>query len=264
MTNSTSLNRLTGRVALITGAASGIGRACAERLAGEGAAVMLTDVQTELGEETTAAIKAAGGQASFLAHDVRDEAQWAAAVAATEAAFGALHVLVNNAGIGLGAGILEMSLADFQRQQAINVDGVFLGIKHAIPAMNRAGRGSIINISSVAGMQGAPGLAAYCATKGAVRLMSKAVALECGVNDWPIRVNSVHPGIIETPIWNTVIPGMMEAGANTVDLDRISANTALKRTGRPMDIANGVLFLASDESDYMTGTELVIDAGMCA
>lgn len=261
---STTAGRVAGRTALVTGAASGIGRASAVRLAEEGARVVLTDVQTAAGEAAALAINSDGGEAIFIEHDVRDEAQWIEVIAAAEAQFGPLNILVNNAGIGLGAVITEMTLADFQRQQAINVDGVFLGIKHAIPSMQRSGAGSIINISSVAGMQGAAGLAAYCATKGAVRLLTKAVALECGTNGWPIRVNSVHPGIIETPIWNTVLPGQAEPGANRVDLDSISATTALKRTGQPLDIANGVLFLASDESSYITGTELVIDAGMCA
>ena len=264
MTEAQQRGRLADRVALITGAASGIGRACAERLASEGAAVMITDIQEAAGHATVAAIEEAGGRAAFLLHDVREEPQWQAAVEATERAFDALHVLVNNAGVGLGGSIIEMSLEDFQRQQAINVDGVFLGIKHAIPAMCRAGQGSIINISSVAGMKGAPGLSAYCATKGAVRLLTKSVALECGTNDWPVRVNSVHPGIIDTPIWDTVAPGILEPGTNRVDLDAMTAGNALKRTGQPLDIANGVLFLASDEADYITGTELVIDAGMCA
>ena len=256
--------RLKGRVALITGAASGIGRSCAERLAQVGAAVMITDVQTDAGAAAAAAIQEAGGQARFLEHDVRDEARWQAVVEETEAAFGALHILVNNAGMAVGGPITETSLADFQRQQAVNVDGVFLGIKHGIPALCRAGGGSIINVSSVAGMKGAPGLSAYCATKGAVRLLTKSVALECGANDWPIRVNSIHPGIIDTPIWDSVEPSRLEPGSNRVDLDAMSATTALKRTGQPLDIANGVLFLACDESSYITGTELVIDAGLCA
>ncbi|MGI9324273.1 MAG: SDR family NAD(P)-dependent oxidoreductase [Pseudomonadales bacterium] len=256
--------RLWGQVALVTGAASGIGRACAERLAAEGAKVLLTDIDSKAGGEAAEQINAAGGKATFFEHDVRDEQQWQAAIAIAEEQLGGLHVLVNNAGIGIGGSIIEMSLEDWQRQQAINLDGVFLGVKHGIPAMCRAGKGSIINISSVAGMKGSPRLAAYCATKGGVRLFSKAVALECGVEGWPVRVNSVHPGIIDTPIWTKVAPTDITPGANVVDLDDMSSVTALKRAGLPHDIANGVAFLASDESSYMTGTELVIDAGLCA
>lgn len=256
--------RLWGQVALVTGAASGIGRACAERLAAEGAKVVLTDIQAAEGEAVAEQIRGAGGQALFLEHDVTDEAQWEQVIETAQSQFGALHVLVNNAGVGIGGSIIEMTLEDWQRQQAINLDGVFLGVKHGIPAMCKAGKGSIINISSVAGMKGAPRLAAYCATKGGVRLFSKAVALECGQEGWPVRVNSVHPGIIDTPIWSKVAPAELTPGANAVDLDEMSMGTALKRPGVPHDIASGVAFLASDDSSYVTGTELVIDAGLCA
>lgn len=253
-----------GKVALVTGAASGIGLACAERLARAGARVLLTDVQEDAGAAAAQALQTAGHEVQFMAHDVTDEAAWIAAVTAAEQSFGALHVLVNNAGIGVGGSIVEMTLDDWQRQQAINLDGVFLGVKHSIPAMCRAGSGSIINMSSVAGIKGSPRLAAYCATKGGVRLFTKAVALECGTEGWPVRVNSVHPGIIDTPIWTKVQPGDLEAGSNAVDIDAMGSVTALGRPGMAAEIANGVLFLASDESSYMTGTELIIDGGLCA
>lgn len=258
--------RVEGKTALITGAASGIGLGCAYRLAEEGANVMLTDIQAAEGEAAAAYINEAGGNARFLLHDVTSEEQWQATIAATRAAFGGLQILVNNAGIGIAASIIEMSLADWQRQQAINLDGVFLGLKHGIPLMKEGGGGSIINISSVAGLKGSATLAAYCATKGGVRLLTKGVALECAANGWNIRVNSVHPGIIDTPIWTKVAnPGLLADGANAIDPDELAARGApTGRAGKPLDIANGVLFLASDESSYMTGAELVIDAGLSA
>lgn len=261
-------DRMQGKVALVSGAASGIGRSCALRLAEEGASVVVTDVQVAMGQETVASIEQAGGTAVFVEHDVTSEQAWMDAIALTQSKFGALHVLVNNAGIAIGGSILEMSLVDWQRQQAINLDGVFLGIKHAIPLMRDSDGGSIVNISSVAGLQGSPRLAGYCATKGGVRLLTKAVARECAMEGWPIRVNSVHPGVIATPIWSTVGAGTLgpeNPGANEIDpseLAKVTVPTGV--AGRPVDIANGVLFLASDESTYITGTELVIDAGITA
>ena len=256
-------DRVKGKVALITGGASGIGRACAELLAVEGATIIVTDIQDALGSSVVEAISANGGTARYLHHDVTSEDEWIAVVAGTVEAFGRLDVLVNNAGIGVGGSIIDMALADFQRQQAINVDGVFLGMKHSIPPMRDGGGGSIINMSSVAGLRGSARLAGYNATKGAVRLMTKGVALECAQRRWNIRVNSVHPGIIETPIWDTVGAALVRGDGNGIDLDRM-ASVAVPTgvLGQPTDIANGVLFLASDESSYMTGNELVIDAGL--
>jgi len=258
------MGKLNGKVALITGAASGIGAACAVLLAKEGVAVALTDVQDVKGAQVTAQSTASGAQARYFHHDVTREEAWVTVMADVAAAFGRLDILVNNAGVGIGApSITAMSLADFQRQQAINVDGVFLGVKHGLLAMRAAGHGgSIINMSSVAGLKGAPGLAAYSATKGAVRLFTKAVALECAAAKDGVRVNSVHPGIIETPIWLGIAnaPG----GANAPpDLDALSAMAVpLGVKGQPEDIAQGVLWLASDEARYVTGAELVIDGGI--
>ncbi len=256
--------RIEGKVALITGAASGIGRGCANRLAEEGAHVVVTDVQDEMGAEAVAEIKAAGGSAEYLHHDVTSEDEWIGVVARIAKQHGKLHILVNNAGIGVAAPIFEMSLSDWQRQQAINLDGVFLGVKHAVPLINQSGGGSVINISSVAGIKGAPGITAYNATKGGVRIFSKGVALECASMGWPVRVNSVHPGVIDTPIWTKEVGALANEGANAIDPAVIAAGTPTGVLGKPLDIANGVLFLASDESAYITGTELVIDAGMCA
>ncbi|HSV01918.1 MAG TPA: glucose 1-dehydrogenase [Phenylobacterium sp.] len=256
--------RVEGKVALVTGGASGIGRGCAERLAQEGAAVVISDLQDLKGEETAAAIVKAGGKARYLHHDVTDEAAWQGVIGDIRSQEGRLDILVNNAGIGLGGSIFEMSLADFKRQQAVNVDGVFLGVKHAIPLMRQGGGGSVVNMSSVAGLKGAPTLAAYCATKGAVRLFTKAVAMECALAKDGVRVNSVHPGIIETPIWLTVAPQGGAAGSNAPpDLDAMSqVAVPLGVKGYPLDIANGVLWLASEESRYVTGAELVIDGGL--
>jgi NAD(P)-dependent dehydrogenase (short-subunit alcohol dehydrogenase family) len=257
--------RVAGKVAIVTGGASGIGRSCALRLAEEGAEVVITDIQDGPGKDVVAEIEAAGGAAEFLHHDVTSEDEWIETVAAVMARHERLDVLVNNAGIGIGASIIEMSLDDWQRQQAVNLDGVFLGIKHCIPPMRDTGGGSIINMSSVAGLKGSARLAAYNATKGGVRLLTKGVALECAQNRWSVRVNSVHPGVIETPIWETVVPGSLRPDGRPLDIAAL-AETAVPTgvLGQPGDIANGVLFLASDDSGYMTGTELVIDAGLSA
>jgi len=260
--------RVAGKVALVTGAASGIGRACAERLAAEGAKVVLTDIQDDKGREVAAAI---GGDAIYLSHDVTSEQAWIDVVAQTRGGFGRLDILVNNAGIGLGGPVTEMSLDDWRRQQAINVDGVFLGVKHSLPLMRASGGGSIINMSSVAGMKGSANMSAYCATKGAVRLFSKSIALECAQARDGVRVNSVHPGIIDTPIWDTISDTIGGEGASNaspsrvLNLDDVTAvATPLGFPGLPSDIADGVLYLASDESRYVTGLELIIDGGLVA
>ena len=257
--------RVGGKVAIVTGGASGIGAACARRLAEEGATVVVTDIQDGLGKDVVAAIESDGGAAEFVHHDVTSEDEWVDVVAGVVQRHGGLDVLVNNAGIGIGASIVEMSLADWQRQQAINLDGVFLGLKHCIPAMRDSGGGSIVNMSSVAGLKGSARLAAYNATKGGVRLLTKGVALECAQNRWQVRVNSVHPGIIDTPIWETVVPGSLRPDGEPLDIAAM-AETAVPtgELGQPADIANGVLFLASDDARYVTGTELVIDAGLSA
>ncbi|HEY1752610.1 MAG TPA: glucose 1-dehydrogenase [Caulobacteraceae bacterium] len=257
--------RVEGKVALVTGGASGIGAGCALRLAEEGASVVISDLQDAKGGELVAEITKAGGKARYLHHDVTSEDAWTGVVADVEKAEGRLDILVNNAGIGIGCpSITMMSLEDWRRQQAVNVEGVFLGLKHSLPLMRKAGHGgSIVNMSSVAGLKGSPMLAAYCATKGAVRLLTKAIAMECANFKDGIRVNSVHPGIIETPIWLS-IAGMGQPGANAPpDLDTMSQTAVpLGVKGVPADIANGVLWLASDESRYVTGEELVIDGGL--
>ena len=207
------MDRVKGKIALVTGAASGIGRACALLLAREGAAVVATDVQDDAGRDCVAAIKKDGGDAVYLHHDVANEDAWISVVAETKQRFGRLDVLVNNAGIAIASLVTDMSLADWRRQQSINLDGVFLGVKHALPLMRASGGGSIVNISSLAGLKGSAGLAGYCATKGGVRLFTKAVAMECAAARDQVRVNSVHPGIIETAIWGSIANGMPGEGS---------------------------------------------------
>lgn len=256
--------QVSGKVAIVTGGASGIGEACAVTLAREGASVLITDIDDTLGKGVVERITKAGGRAHYLRHDVRDEAAWPGIVADAEKRYGRLDIMVANAGIGIMSPIATMTLADWQRQQAINLDGVFLSIKHSIPAMKRVGGGSIVLMSSVAGLRGAPGLAAYSATKGGVRLLAKSVALEHAADN--IRCNSVHPGIIATPIWEK-IPTGAEGNRRNAPIDpreRAAATVPLPRVGEAQDIANGVLFLCTDAGNYITGQELVIDGGMTA
>src|SRR5689334_18703973 len=256
--------QLAGKAAIVTGGASGIGEACSETLAREGASVLVTDVDDALGKNVVERIVKAGGKARYLHHDVRDEASWPGVVAEAEKNFGRLDIMVANAGIGIMSPIETMTLGDWQRQQAINLDGVFLSVKHAIPAMRKSGGGSIVLMSSIAGLRGAPGLAAYSATKGGVRLLAKSVALEHAADN--IRCNSVHPGIIATPIWEKIPTGASGNRSNSAidPRERAAGVVPLTRVGEAQDIANGVLFLCTDAANYMTGQELVIDGGMTA
>jgi NAD(P)-dependent dehydrogenase (short-subunit alcohol dehydrogenase family) len=256
-----------GKVALVTGGASGIGAAVAELLAREGASVVVTDIDDLGGPELVAAISKAGHEAIFLHQDVTSEDRWVEVVADIEKRFSRLDILVSNAGIGiLVPSIVDMTLEDWRRQTAINLDGVFLSVKHCLPAMRRSGGGSIILMSSLAGLRGSPGLSGYSATKGAVRLFAKSIAMECASMGDGIRVNSVHPGIIDTPIWGKIPAGAQRNGANApIDPEeRARLATPLGRAGQASEIASGVLYLASDASLYVTGTELVIDGGIYA
>src|SRR3984957_11380581 len=228
---------LDGKVGIITGAASGIGAATARVLAREGARLVLTDLDDTAGSALAEEI---GGV--YLHHDVAEEDGWPAVIAAAER-FGRLDIMVANAGIGIMGNTIEMSLKDWRRQMAINVDGVFLSVKYCIPAMRRAGNGgSIVMLSSVSALLGSARLAGYSASKGAVRLFAKSVALECAQAGDGIRVNSVHPVIIATPIWNK-----LPKGANApLDPEKIGALTVpLGKAGQAEEIANGILFLAS-------------------
>jgi len=259
--------QVSGKVALITGGASGIGAACAELLAREGAKVAVSDIDDLKGPELVARIKKSGGEVMYLHQDVTSEEQWVEVVAEVVARYGRLDILVSNAGIGIGVpSITMMTLEDWRRQIAINLDGVFLSVKHCLPAMRKNRSGSIILMSSLAGLRGAQSLAGYCATKGGVRLFAKAIAMECASFGDGVRVNSVHPGIIDTPIWGKIPTGGVGGGQNApIDPDeRARLATPFGRAGHAMEIAQGVLYLASDASSYVTGMELVIDGGMNA
>jgi NAD(P)-dependent dehydrogenase (short-subunit alcohol dehydrogenase family) len=262
------MGQVQGKVALVTGGASGIGAAVAELLAREGASVAVTDIDELRGPELVAGMRKAGHEAIFLHQDVTSEARWVEVVAEIEKRYGRLDILVSNAGIGIAApSIVDMSLEDWRLQTAINLDGVFLSVKHCLPAMRRGGAGgSIILMSSLAGLRGSPGLSGYSATKGAVRLFAKSIAMECASIGDGIRVNSVHPGIIDTPIWGKIPAGVQGGGTNApIDPhERAKLATPLGRAGQASEIASGVLYLASDASRYVTGTELVIDGGMNA
>jgi NAD(P)-dependent dehydrogenase (short-subunit alcohol dehydrogenase family) len=256
------MGQLDGKVAIVTGGACGIGAACTRTLAREGAKVMATDINDSAGERLAADVNAAGGEVHYLHQDVTDEARWPQVIAETESRYGRLDVMVANAGIAVRVPIVEMTLADWRRQQAVNLDGVFLSVKHAVPAMRRSGGGSIVLMSSLAGLRGAVGLGGYCATKGGVRLLAKAAAIEHAGDN--IRVNSMHPGIIDTDIWQKMAEGPAGAKRNEpVDVEALSRMfVPLARAGQAQDVADGVLFLASSASGYMTGAELVIDGGM--
>ena len=241
--------RLSGKVALITGAARGQGEAEARLFVAEGARVVLGDVRDELGEKVAASL---GEAARYVSLDVASEEHWQRAVALAGAEFGRLDILVNNAGIiGEMSPAESCSLESYQRTIGVNQIGVFLGMKTAIPALRRAGGGSIVNVGSVAGLYGIPGLVAYCASKWALRGMTKAVALEVGKDH--IRVNALHPGAVETPMMGPA-----------TDRSVLTRGQAIQRVAQPEEMASAVLFLASDESAFITGADLAADAGLSA
>ena len=250
------MGRLEGKVALISGGARGQGAVEARMMAGEGAKVVIGDILDDLGRQVAAEPAEAGLDVTYVHLDVTSEADWAAAVAAAVSAYGHLDTLVNNAGILIRKGIEDTTEADWDRIMDINAKGVFLGSKAAIPALRQAGGGSIVNISSTAGLVGSPeGSASYTATKGAVRLLTKSTAIQYARDG--IRCNSVHPGPIDTEMIRDTFsdPERWEARMRRLPL---------KRVGTPEDIAYGVIYLASDEASFVTGSELVIDGGTTA
>jgi len=256
------MGRVAGKVAIVTGAgSSGMGRVTAQLLAREGASLVVGDINEAGAQETARLIKAAGGQAVALLQDVSSEADWAAIVKLALDTFGSIDILDNNAAMFIAKPLMETSTEEFRRQNAINVDGVFFGMKAVIPAMERAGGGSIINISSGAGIVGFAAAGGYSSSKGAVRLITKAMALECAQRKNGIRVNSIHPGPILTPMLEQ---GMEDLGGTAQVRTMFEQMAPLGRLGEPLDIANGVLYLASDESKYVTGAELAIDGGFIA
>jgi NAD(P)-dependent dehydrogenase (short-subunit alcohol dehydrogenase family) len=266
-----SAGRLDGKVALVTGAARGIGAAIATAMAAEGARVVLTDIRDPEGEAAAAAIRERGWEALYFSHDVTSEDGWRGAIETANDRFGGLDVLVNNAGLFLGKPLAETSLEDMNRLVSVNIVGLMLGSKLALPfiaarASRWDGGGAIVNLSSVAGLIGASFQTVYSMSKGAVRLFSKSLAMECADLKLNIRVNSIHPGVIDTDMAAEVARGQMEARAMDEDKVRrfMVGGHPLGRLGRPKDIADAAVFLASSESAFMTGTELVVDGGMTA
>ncbi len=255
MTKEGRPGRLAGKTALITGAASGIGRAAAALFHAEGAKVAATD-RNEAG---LAVLK--GVAELVLAQDVTDEARWREVVDSVVAAFGRLDILVNSAGIGLKGNIETVTLDDFRRTAAVNVEGTFLGCREAIRVMKGTGGGSIVNLSSVAGVVGDAQSAAYCASKGAVRLLTKSAALHCGRAGYNIRLNSVHPSFADTPMVEALIASSKNPERVREGLMRAAP---MGRMGRPEEVANAILYLASDESSFTTGIELMVDGGLTA
>ncbi|GGP07527.1 MULTISPECIES: SDR family NAD(P)-dependent oxidoreductase [Oceanobacillus] len=247
------MGRLTGKVAIITGAANGMGASEAKLFAKEGAKVVATDINDNLLHEVINEIKADGGEAIGLKHNVTSEEEWKHVIQETVDHYGKVDVLVNNAGVSSPKTMAQMEMDEWNKIMDIDLNGCVIGMKYVIPEMQKAGGGSLINISSIGGLVGMAGSSPYTAAKGALRSLSKSAAVEYGKDK--IRVNSVHPGIIETPMTADTFKDA-EAYYKTF--------TQLPYFGNPEDVAYGVLFLASDESRFMTGSELVIDGGWTA
>jgi len=253
------MNRVKDKVAIVTGAASGMGEASARLLAQEGAKVVISDINEVDGHRIAREIVEQGGTSVFMKHDVASESDWQRVMAATVEQFGRVDVLVNNAGVTVNKDIEETTLEEWRWVMSVNLDGVFLGVKYAIGAMKRTSGGSIINISSAGGIVGQLWAAAYNASKGGVRLLTKAAALECSKagRDYDIRVNSIHPGCVHT--------GLLEPLLKKKEMaDIINSLHPVGHLGEPEDIAYAVLYLASDESKFATGSELVVDGGYTA
>ena len=248
--------RVDGKIALVTGAGSGLGRATAKLLAAEGAMVIATDINPTTAQETVDMI---GGNARALEQDVADEGRWAEVIADIADTEGALHVLVHNAGIGHLGTVEDTDLADWRRVHAIDVDSVFMGTKAALGLMKKT-KGSIVTISSIAGILADHNLAAYNSAKAAVRHLSKSIALHCTRQGYDIRCNSVHPAFCDTPILDGITPDY----SHDEIVGKLGARIPMGRVGSADDVAYAVLYLASEESGFMTGAELVLDGGLSA
>ena len=252
------MGRLEGKTALVTGAASGIGLQTSIRLAEEGAQVMMTDINLEEGLQQADKL---GANAAFLKLDITEEEEWISVLDETVKRFGRLDILVNSAGMVLIADVEQITLEDWRKVHAVNLDGTFLGCKHGVRVMKEFGAGSIINLSSVSGMIGGFNLAAYNSSKGAVRMLTKSVALHCARAGYGIRCNSIHPTFIGTPMLESMIRDSPDPEKARQTLVR---QVPLRRIGKPDDVANMIVYLASDESTFVTGTEMVIDGGVIA
>jgi NAD(P)-dependent dehydrogenase (short-subunit alcohol dehydrogenase family) len=266
------MSRLDGKVVLISGAARGIGSETAQLMAKAGAKVVVGDVMDDAGRKTVAAINASGGQADYVRLDVTKEEDWIAAIGLATGRFGKLDVLVNNAGVFIGKGIEEITMEEWNRLVAVNMTGVFLGTRLAVPALREAARASehgsaIVNLASIAGIVGSQLDPLYSMTKGGVTLFTKSAALEFGRKGYRIRVNSIHPGVIQTDMGEqTFVARAQRSGVNdTAPIRQQVADTVpWGRLGVATDIAKGIVFLASDDAGYMNGAGLVVDGGMTA
>jgi 3(or 17)beta-hydroxysteroid dehydrogenase len=257
------MGRLQGKVAIVSGGAMGIGRATTTMFAEEGASVVLGDIDENEGARVVEEIRRAGGEAAFMRLDVADEADWRRVVTDTVKTYGKLNILVNNAGISLGHDVEETTRDEWDRVMGVNATGVFLGLKYAIEAMKGSGeKCSIINRSSVDGQVGEAGLFAYCASKGAVTVMTKSAALAVGAKGYPIRVNSVHPGYVHTPLTEKEAADFGLTPAEY--FQKVGAQHPIGFIGEPIDIAYLDVYLASDESRWVTGAEFTIDGGWTA
>lgn len=255
--------RFERKIAIVTGGASGIGKETVYCLHREGARVAITDINAEAGQKLKDELdNQRPGSVIFLKHDVTDEQQWIDVVDATVKAFGGLSVLINNAGVGTMGDVENTTLAAWRFCHAVNADGPFLGCKHAIKAMKNFDEpSSIVNISSVAGMLGGAQMAAYCSSKGAVRLLSKSVAMHCAQKGYRIRSNSVHPAFVNTPI----IDPIKQISKNPeMVVPKLASQIPMQRIGEPREVADLILFLASDEASFITGAEYVVDGGLTA
>ncbi len=267
-----SAQRLMGRVAFVSGGLRGIGLACAQRFLAEGAEVVLSDLDAEDSDTVRDVMAQLGQAASYISANVAKEEDWERAVALVKERHGKCHILVNNAGIDLTGPVEELSMDGWRRIMSINVDGVFLGTKHFVPLMAQSGtefRGgsSIINVSSIMGLVGMNEVSAYNASKGAVRLFTKGIAIEFAQKKMPIRANSLHPGFVETPLLKAGFQRWVDQGFAEKPDDLVAGvvgMTPIGRLAQPEELASAAFFLASEDSSYMTGTELVIDGGYTA